>query len=91
MAYSKNKKDQVEETIKEYTDNQLEVYSQKDLLDIAKTKMEANATPQQVADAVYDLANENYVGDVVVATALNTCMTKDSLRLMRDQIIADLK
>lgn len=91
MAYSKNKKDQVEETIKEYTDNQLEVYSQKDLLDIAKTKMEASATPQQVADAVYDFANENYVGDIVVATALNTCMTKDSLRLMRDQIIADLK
>ena len=91
MAYSKAKKDSVIEIIEQYTNEYLERYTQADVIKKATDAMDDSKTAIQVADAVYDYVYANNIDNIVISTALQQCMPKDVLLVLRQEIIKTLK
>ena len=91
MAYTDKKKASVKEVIEQYTNEYLERYTQADVIKKATDAMDANKTAIEVADAVYDYVYANNSDNIVISTALQQCMPKDVLLVLRQEIIKTLK
>lgn len=91
MAYTDQKKTAVKAVIERYTNDYLERYTQADVVKQAEDAMTANKTVIEVADAVYDYVYTNNCDNIVISTALQQCMPKDVLLVLRQEIINILK
>ena len=90
--YSQNKYNDVESVINSSTKEYLERFIQADAFNIAKEKMDAEASAQEVGDAVYDFLYENHSdSNPAVANSLMQVAPKDLLFLLRFEIIQALK
>lgn len=87
MSYTNKNKTDVENAIKQYTDEYLERFTQDNVIKQATDAMDANKTAIQVADAVYDYVYVNNSDSITISTALQQCMPKDVLLILRNEII----
>lgn len=90
MSYTNKQKTDVKDIILSYSEKYIERFSQQDIVNKAEEAMDNNETSIKVADAVYDYVYENHCGDIVISTAINQCMPKDVLLIMRQEIIKAL-
>ena len=87
MSYTNDDKNSVVETIESYTDEYLDRYTQADVIKKAKDAMDNNDSAIEVADAVYDYVYANNSDNIVISTAIQQCMPKDILLVLRQEII----
>ncbi len=90
MSYTSKQKSDVSDIILAYSDKYLEGFIQQDAVNKANESMDNNETAIKVADAVYDYIYENHCANIVISTAINQCMPKDVLLIMRQKIIETL-
>ena len=91
MAYTTKQKNDVKDIIETYTNDYLDRYCQADVIKQASDAMEANKSKTSVANTVFDYIHEKYEGDnIVYATALQQCMPKDIMLILRQEIISIL-
>lgn len=91
MAISKEKQTKVVDTIKSYTNDYLDNYTQADVIKKATDAMAKNKTAIEVSDVVYDYVYANNCDNIVISTAIQQCMPKDVLLILRQEIINILK
>jgi hypothetical protein len=91
MAYTNQKKTSVKEVIERYTNDYLDRYTQADVIKQAEDAMNDSKTAIEVANAVYDYIYANNCSNIVISTALQQCMPKDVLIILRQDIIGILK
>jgi hypothetical protein len=91
MAYTNQKKTSVKEAIERYTNDYLDRYTQADVIKQAEDAMNDSKTAIEVANAVYDYVYANNCSNIVISTALQQCMHKSVLIILRQDIIGILK
>lgn len=90
MAYTNQKKAAVKAAIERYTNDYLERYTQADVIKQADDAMAENKTAIEVANAVYDYIYVNNSDNITISTALQQCMPKYILLVLRQEIIGIL-
>lgn len=91
MAYTDQKKASVKEVIEQYTNDYFDRYTQATVVKQAEDAMTANKSAIDVADAVYDYVYTNNCDNIVISTALQQCIPKNILLVLRQEIINILK
>lgn len=90
-SYADTKKKAVQELIDKYTKDTLGNYERETIKNAANAKMNEGASAIEVADAVFDCANKDFSGDVVMAAACRNMCPKSILLVLRNEIISALK
>lgn len=82
----------VNEVIDKYVGDTLDTYVLLTVKEAAKAKAEEEgASAVDIADAVFDILNDKFSGDVVMAVASQQMCPKYLLPIIRNDIIAALK
>ena len=90
-SYTDTKIKAVEEIIDKFTQDTLDNYVRATVKSAAKSKMKEGASATEVADAVFDCIDKNFVGDVVTAEACKQVCPKAILYVLRNEIIKTIK
>lgn len=91
MSYTDAQTKKIEDTIRLHTKSYLGTYEIITLVKQAREAMKANKNPVEVADAVYNYAYKNNSDNIVFATALQQCMPKPTLLILRQELIKILE
>ena len=90
MAYTSKNKADVKEAIENNTNDYLDRFIQADVVKQADDAMTANKSAIQVADAVFDYLYTHNQGTAAESAGLKNCMTKDTMYILRQEIISIL-
>ena len=89
-SYTDKKITAVEEIIDKFTQDTLDTYVRATVKNAAKSKIKEGASATNVADAVFDYINKNFVGNTYTAIACQQICPKTVLYVLRNEIIKTL-
>ena len=89
-SYTDKKVTAVEEIIDKFTQDTLDNYVRATIKSAAKSKMTEGASATEVADAVFDYINKNFVGNTYTAISCQQICPKTVLYVLRNEIIKTL-
>lgn len=90
-SYSNDTINKIKEIIDKHTKDSLDNYVRDSIKIIAANKMGETASAIDVADAVFDYIRDNFTGDTYMALACKQICPKETLFMLRNEIIATLK
>ncbi len=91
MGRSTDKIDNAKAVIDEQTSEYLGTYCREAIKDkLEAASQEEGATPNTIADSVYDFIHGNFCGSCTLACLCNTIMPKSNLTYLRTDIIKAL-